>query len=63
MVFNYSGLAKVERIIEELHLDPAFNKSTAIVLIDEVLDQLPPELIKMGVDFVRGNPARDVFQR
>jgi voltage-gated potassium channel len=59
VIFNYPCLAKVERIIEELHLDPAFDNSNPIVVIDENLEELPPELVKQGVHYVRGNPTRD----
>ncbi|NTW36417.1 MAG: potassium channel protein [Syntrophobacteraceae bacterium] len=59
VIFNYPSLAKIERIIEELRLDPAFDNTTPIVLVDETLDMLPPELLKLGVHYVRGNPARD----
>jgi voltage-gated potassium channel len=59
IVFNFAGLAKVERILEELLLDPAFGKSTPIVLVDEFLEELPAELQKRGMHYVRGNPVRD----
>ncbi len=59
VIFNYPCLAKIERIIEELHLDPAFDNLTPIVLVDELLDELPPELLNLGVRYVRGNPVRD----
>lgn len=59
IILNYAGLAKVERILEELFLDPAFAKTTPVVLVDEFLDELPPELLKRGVRYVRGNPVRD----
>lgn len=59
IVFNFSVLAKVERILSELFLDPAFGKSTPVVLVDEFLDELPPELQKRGIHYVRGNPVRD----
>ena len=59
IIFNFPGLAKIERILDELTLDPAFAASTAIVLVDEFLEELPPELHRRGIHFVRGNPARD----
>lgn len=59
IIFNFAGLAKVERILEELFLDPAFGRATAVVLVDEFLDELPAELQKRGVRYVRGNPVRD----
>jgi voltage-gated potassium channel len=59
VVFNFPGLAKVERILEELALDPSFGRSVPTVFVDEFLDELPPELQKRGIHYVRGNPARD----
>ncbi|MFA7403382.1 MAG: potassium channel family protein [Pelobacteraceae bacterium] len=59
VIFNFPGLAKVQRVLEELYLDPAFDRHRQVVLIDETLEELPPELQKRGVHFVRGNPARD----
>lgn len=59
IIFNFAGLAKVERILDELFLDPAFGNSTPVVLVDEFLEELPPELEKRGVHYVRGNPVRD----
>jgi voltage-gated potassium channel len=59
IIFNFAGLAKVEHILDELFLDPAFAKSTPVVLVDEYLDELPPELQKRNLLFVRGNPVRD----
>lgn len=59
VIFNFPGLAKVQRVLEELSLDSNFNRQCPVVLIDEQLEELPLELQKLGVQFVRGNPARD----
>src|SRR5512133_298106 len=59
VIFNFPGLGKVQRVLEELYLDSSFDRQRQIVLIDEQLEELPPELQKRGVHFVRGNPARD----
>ena len=59
VVFNFAGLAKVERILEELALDSAAGRAMPVILVDELLDELPAELQKRGVHYVRGNPARD----
>lgn len=58
VVFNFPGLAKVERVLAELAADASF-EGCDIVLIDEELQELPPELASRGVRFVRGNPTRD----
>jgi voltage-gated potassium channel len=59
VIINFPGLAKIEQVLEELHLDPSFSNHRHIVLIDEQLEELPPELQKRGIHFIRGNPARD----
>jgi voltage-gated potassium channel len=59
IIFNFAGLAKIERILDELLLDPEFGRSTPVVIVDELLDELPPELSRRGIHFVRGNPVRD----
>jgi len=57
-IINFPGLSKVERVLDELHADPSFGQPD-VVLIDEDLAEIPPELAKRGVRFVRGNPTRD----
>lgn len=59
VIFNFPGLAKIQSVLEELSLDSSFGQHRQVVLIDEQLEELPPELQKRGVHFVRGNPARD----
>lgn len=58
VLFNFAGTAKVERILDELNEDPAIGK-IPVVLVDELLEELPAELQKRGVHYVRGNPSRD----
>ena len=59
VIFNFAGLAKVERILLELALDRAVGTSMPVILVDEQLEELPVELQKRGVHYVRGNPTRD----
>lgn len=60
VLFNFPSLGKVERVIDELRGDADFVRSgTDIVLVDENLEKLPPELLRRGVHYVRGNPSRD----
>jgi len=59
IVFNFPALAKIERILDELSLDPSFGRSISVVLVDEFLEELPLELQKRGVHYVRGNTVRD----
>lgn len=58
VLFNFPNLAKIERVVAELLGDPGFGKRD-IVLVDEDLQEIPHELLPLGVDFVRGNPTRD----
>jgi voltage-gated potassium channel len=59
VILNFPGLAKIERVLAELRNDASFGRETKVVLIDEELTELPPELVGQGVHFVRGNPTRD----
>lgn len=58
VVFNFPSLAKVERVLDEIRADPSFGQPP-VVLVDEDLEQLPPELVDRGVRYVRGSPVRD----
>ncbi|MHB8109659.1 MAG: potassium channel family protein [Syntrophorhabdaceae bacterium] len=57
--FNFPGVSKLTRLIEELFLDPSIGKHVSMVIVDSDLEELPPELVKTGIHFVRGNPVRD----
>jgi voltage-gated potassium channel len=58
VIINFPSLGKVERLLDELKSDASFDQRD-ILLIDEDLVELPPELVRRGVLFVRGNPTRD----
>lgn len=59
VIANFPSLGKVLQIVDELRAETAFGADVKILLIDEDLAELPPELAKRNVAFVRGNPARD----
>lgn len=59
LILNFPGLAKVERVVEELRSDPAIGASTRFVLVDEHLPELPAELATRDILYVRGDPSRD----
>ena len=59
VIANFPSLGKVTRIVDELRAETAFGEHATILLIDEDLLELPPELARRKVAFVRGNPARD----
>lgn len=58
VIANVPSIDKVLRIVDELREDPVFRQKE-MVLIDEHLETIPPELLERGVRFVRGNPTRD----
>jgi voltage-gated potassium channel len=59
ILVNLPNLGKVERVLDELLQPSALGPTTQVVLIDEDLTQLPAELERRNVHFVKGNPARD----
>ena len=59
VIVNMPNVEKVARLLRELRHETNFGADTRVVLIDEQLEQLPPELANLDVRFVRGNPARD----
>lgn len=59
IIVNMPNLGKIERVLLELLHPTALGPETDVVLVDEELEQLPAELVKRNVHFVRGNPARD----
>lgn len=59
VLFNFPGLDKMHRVLDELEADARLGESLPKVLIDDQLSELPPELINRNVMFVRGNPTRD----
>ncbi|PIQ25059.1 hypothetical protein COW36_07500 [bacterium (Candidatus Blackallbacteria) CG17_big_fil_post_rev_8_21_14_2_50_48_46] len=58
IVFNYAGLAKIIRVLDELAIDPSVGEMP-VILVDEFLDELPEELQRKGVHYIKGNPTRD----
>jgi voltage-gated potassium channel len=59
VIFNFPGIAKVERLLDELASDREFSAGRDVLLVDEDLSELPAELAKRGLHFVRGNPTRE----
>lgn len=58
LLVHFSDLNRVTQLVRELSTDPA-TKGKPIVLIDDALDEIPPELAELDVKYVRGNPARE----
>ncbi len=58
LIINFSRLESVLELISELKSDRSTMQKD-ICLIDETLSELPGELQKFNVSFVRGNPTRE----
>ncbi len=56
LVVNYTGLEEVLTLVAELRAD-SNTAGKPICLVDEGLSEIPPELAREGVEYVRGNPA------
>lgn len=59
IVIHFPGVAKLLRLMDELCHDPAIGPDAQFVLIDAHLDELPSELVRRNVRYVRGDPTRD----
>lgn len=59
IVIHFPGVAKLLRLMDELRHDPAIGQDAQFVLIDRELEELPPELAKRNVHYVRGDATRD----
>lgn len=59
IVINIPNIDKVKRLLHELRNDGGVGVDAPVVLVDEDLPELPPELLDAGARYVRGNPARD----
>jgi len=63
VICNYPNEHRVKDLVEQIRGDDS-TASTGIVLVDPELEELPAELARRGVQFVRGNPAKgDVMRR
>lgn len=58
IICRFIELSSTIQLVNELRLDPQ-TKDTAVVLIDESLEELPKELAECDVTFIKGNPTRD----
>jgi voltage-gated potassium channel Kch len=59
LVVHHPGAPKLLRLMDELMQDPAIGPEAHFVLVDPDLDELPAELARREVHFVRGDPTRD----
>lgn len=58
LICNYAGVEKTGQLIHEIHEDDS-TRDTHVVLIDETLEELPPELQGDLIHFVKGSPTRE----
>jgi len=58
IICNYPNSDKILRLIEELHRSHEYAESP-IVLVSEGIEELPEELVKLKVRFVKGDPVRE----
>ena len=56
LIVRFSSEANVARLINEIRKDRT-TSSSEIVIIDHLLDELPPCLVKERILFVKGNPG------
>ncbi len=56
IIINYTTLEEMLYLIREIRADVK-SKDKKICLVDEMLDEIPRELIEQGVEYVKGNPA------
>lgn len=57
LICNFPGLEKTENLIQEIHQDDSM-RDCDIVIIDEQLAELPPELQSDHIHFVKGAATR-----
>lgn len=63
LIINVPQLDVAARLLRELRADPA-TAQREICIVDDVLEEMPPEWIEAGVHFVKGDPTRvEVLRR
>ncbi len=63
IICNYPSHHRVEDLVDQIRSDDDTH-SAGIVLVDADLEELPGDLAKKGLQYVRGNPAKaDTLQR
>lgn len=62
LIIHFQSQDRILDIVKELRADSK-TKNLAIVLVDDHLEELPAELGKLDVRFVRGNPSKESVMR
>ncbi len=58
IICHFPGIDKVLQVVEELRANAEY-ESKKIVLVSDVLDEIPDEIAAANLQFVKGNPARE----
>jgi voltage-gated potassium channel len=58
LLIHFQSMSRVLEIINELKSDSK-TRDRPIVLIDSQLEEIPPEIAKMDVQFVKGSPTKE----
>lgn len=63
IICNFPGIEKVDKVVSELRAFPEYEDS-AFVLVTDRFDELPDNLKRIGVTFVKGSPTNeDILMR
>lgn len=62
LIVNFNQIDKVLKLIRELNSDPS-TRGRDICIVDDTLDELPPELHAKGILFFKGDPTRQEILR
>ena len=58
IICNFPGLERVIQLVRELRADSLY-KDAQFVLVDDVLEELPEELVLERVRFIKGDPTKE----
>ena len=56
LIMNYPALDEILHLVDELRADGQ-TSGKQICLVDEHLAEIPPALSRLGIEYIRGNPA------
>jgi len=57
VICNFAKISKTLELIQELRRDKS-TRDVEIAIIDNIIEELPPELQEAGITFVKGDPSR-----
>ena len=62
LICNFISLGKTQSLIDQLRKDP-LTEHSHIVIVDDRCEELPAELQREGIQFVKGDPSREATLR